>query len=73
MEAAAAADSSIQLAFRRTFDLMVFCYGACGGRHCALTNARSFAFLFQFGMLRLVFGFVHVFFVSLAMSHSRCW
>jgi hypothetical protein len=42
------------------------CYARA--RHFALASARSFAHFFQFGMLRLVFGFIHVFFVSFAMS-----
>ena len=48
-------------------------YYARGARHFALASARSFAHLFQFGMLRLVFGFTQVFFVSFAMSLSGCW
>ena len=43
---------------------------ARGARHFALARARSFALLFQFGMLRLVFGLTQVFFVSFAMSCS---
>jgi hypothetical protein len=43
---------------------------ARGARHFALARARAFAHLFQFGMLRLVFGFTQVFFVSFAMSCS---
>jgi hypothetical protein len=43
---------------------------ARGARHFALARARSFAHLFQFGMVRLVFGFTQVFFVSFAMSCS---
>jgi hypothetical protein len=43
---------------------------ARGARHFSLARARSFARLFQFGMLRLVLGFTQVFFVSFAMSCS---
>jgi hypothetical protein len=45
---------------------------ARGARHFALASARSFAHLFQFGMLRLVLGFTQVFFVSFVMSRSGC-